>query len=129
MTLRLVRSKLYNVVHEGSICASSESTYLVVNNVDYIYIYIYAVYMDTLFSYVIYGLFFICVPFDVIVFNTLRVIRVLCSASSVQLPHGRCCTPGLAGPADVPPADLTHAQLSACIPVRPCLEPRRLSLA
>lgn len=57
MTLRLVRSKLYNVVHEGSICASSESTYLVVNNVDYIYIYIYAVYMDTLFSYVIYGLF------------------------------------------------------------------------
>lgn len=37
MTLRLVRSKLYNVVHEGSICASSESTYLVVNNVDYIY--------------------------------------------------------------------------------------------
>lgn len=50
---------MYNVVHEGSICASSESTYLVVNNVDYIYIYIYiyAVYMDTLFSYVIYGLF------------------------------------------------------------------------
>lgn len=39
MTLGLVRSKLYNVVHEGSICASSESTYLVVNNVDYIYIY------------------------------------------------------------------------------------------
>lgn len=128
MTLRLVRSKLYNVVHEGSICASSESTYLVVNNVDYIYIYICSIYGHTIFLCHLWP-FFICVPFDVIVFNTLRVIRVLCSASSVQLPSGRCCTPGLAGPADVPPADLTHAQLSACIPVRPCLEPRRLSLA
>lgn len=98
-----------------------------VNNVDYIYIYMQ--YIWTHYFLMSSMAFFICVLFDVIVFNTLRVIRVLCSASSVQLPRGRCCTPGLAGPADAPPADLTHAQLSARIPVRPYLEPQRLSLA
>lgn len=126
MTLRLVRSKLYNVVHEGSICASSESTYLVVNNVDYIYIY--AVYMDTLFSYVIYGLFFICILFDVIVFNTLRVIRVLCSASSMQFPRGRCC-PGLAGPGRCATSG-SHTGSALCShSSETMLRPQRLSLA
>lgn len=55
---------------------------IVVNNVVFIYIYICNIYGHTIFLCHLWR-FFICILFDVIVFNMLKVIRVFGSVSCV----------------------------------------------
>lgn len=106
---------------------------IVVNNVDYICIYINAIYIytHTLFSYVIYGIF-ICILFDVIVFNMLKVICIFCSVSSMCRFHVASalfwCLQGQPDVFCASPRCCTYAAVQLSSPVTPCLEPHHLPL-
>lgn len=89
--------------------------------------------MDTLFSYVIYGIFLsVYFLMWLIVFNMLKVIRVFCSVSSVcSFPVASVSWPCRAWQMH---HGLTSSVYPRCasllaFPGRPCFEPHHLSLA